>query len=291
MRITDSAVSLRRLIGDDSDSLVTEWLASLKIAGGASNIRIGESELRTQCRDFLAALLGALSSADPTDVGSASYLPVKEMLNEVSRLRAIQGFTPRETATFIFSLKQPLFMRMKSNAGGDAESLADDRWALTLILDTLGLHVMDAYQSSREEIIRRQQEEISELSTPVVKLWQGILALPLIGTLDSTRTQVIMETLLQAIVDEEAEIAIIDITGVPTVDTLVAQHLLKTVAAARLMGADCIISGIRPQIAQTMVHLGLELNVVSKASLADALALALQRTGRMVVARPVTARA
>jgi rsbT co-antagonist protein RsbR len=150
---------------------------------------------------------------------------------------------------------------------------------------------MDAYQSSREEIIRRQQEEISELSTPVVKLWQGILALPLIGTLDSTRTQVIMETLLQAIVDEEAEIAIIDITGVPTVDTLVAQHLLKTVAAARLMGADCIISGIRPQIAQTMVHLGLELNVVSKASLADALALALQRTGRMVVARPVTARA
>jgi rsbT co-antagonist protein RsbR len=287
---TDTAVSLRNIISQDSDSLLADWLASLKIAGGASNIRISEAELRTHCRNFLAVLEGALSSADPTDVSSVSYLPVKDMLTDVSRSRAIQGFTPRETATFIFSLKQPLFLRLKNTVAGDADALAEERWALTTILDTLGLHVMDAYQSSREDVIRRQQEEISELSTPVVKLWQGILALPLIGTLDSTRTQVIMETLLQAIVDEEAEIAIIDITGVPTVDTLVAQHLLKTVAAARLMGADCIISGIRPQIAQTMVHLGLELNVVSKASLADALALALQRTGRMVVARTVPGR-
>jgi len=288
---TDAVGGLRNIISEDSDALLAEWLASLKIAGGASNVRISDAELRTQCRDFLAALLGAFSSADPKEVGGASYSPVKDMLSEVSRSRAIQGFTPRETATFVFSLKQPLFKRMKNIAGGDSEALADERWALTEILDTLGLHVMDAYQASREEIIRRQQEEISELSTPVVKLWKSILALPLIGTLDSTRTQVIMETLLQAIVDEEAEIAIIDITGVPTVDTLVAQHLLKTVAAARLMGADCIISGIRPQIAQTMVHLGLELNVVSKASLADALALALKRTGRMVVERAATARA
>jgi rsbT co-antagonist protein RsbR len=278
-------------MSDESDTILIDWLASLKVSGGASNIRISEAELRTQCRDFLAALLGALDSPDPTDVNSPGYAAVREMLSEVSRSRAMQGFTPRETATFIFSLKQPLFLRIRGKTAGQADALTDERWALSLILDTLGLHVMDAYQSSREEIIRRQQEEISELSTPVVKLWQGILALPLIGTLDSTRTQVIMETLLQAIVDDEAEIAIIDITGVPTVDTLVAQHLLKTVAAARLMGADCIISGIRPQIAQTMVHLGLELNVVSKASLADALALALQRTGRMVVARNVAARA
>jgi len=288
---TDMAMNLRKIISYDSELLLADWLASLKLAGGASTLRISEAELRTQCRDFLAVLQGALSSADdPTDVGGASYLPVREMLTDVSRSRAIQGFTPRETATFIFSLKQPLFMRMKSTNVGDADALDEERWALTVILDTLGLHVMDVYQVSREDVIRRQQEEISELSTPVVKLWQGILALPLIGTLDSTRTQVIMETLLQAIVDEEAEIAIIDITGVPTVDTLVAQHLLKTVAAARLMGADCIISGIRPQIAQTMVHLGLELNVVSKASLADALALALQQTGRMVVARTVPGR-
>ena len=291
MTKTNAAGDLLRLLRDDSDTLLVEWLATLRAAGGTSNGRISEAELRTQCRDFLAALLGAFSSTEPTDVGSAGYSPVREMLGDVSRSRAVQGFTPHETATFVFSLKQPLFIRMGSNAHSDAEALAEGIWALTVILDTLGLHVMEVYQSSREEIIRRQHEEISELSTPVVKLWQGILALPLIGTLDSTRTQVVMENLLQAIVDEEAEIAIIDITGVPTVDTLVAQHLLKTVAAARLMCADCIISGIRPQIAQTMVHLGLELNVVSKASLADALALALQRTGRMVVARTVAARA
>jgi rsbT co-antagonist protein RsbR len=290
MTKTNAVGGLLRLLRDDSDALLTEWLASLKTAGGTSNGRISEAELRTQCRDFLAALLGAFSSDEPGDVDAAGYSPVKEMLGDVSRSRAIQGFTPQETATFVFSLKQPLFIRMRSNARSDADALAGGIWALTEILDTLGLHVMEVYQSSREEIIRRQQEEISELSTPVVKLWQGILALPLIGTLDSTRTQVVMENLLQAIVDEEAEIAIIDITGVPTVDTLVAQHLLKTVAAARLMGADCIISGIRPQIAQTMVHLGLELNVVSKASLADALALALQRTGRMVVPRTAAAR-
>jgi rsbT co-antagonist protein RsbR len=291
MMKTNAAGTLLRPLRDDGDALLVEWLASLRAAGGTSNGRISEAELRTQCRDFLLALLGAFSSEEPTDVGAAAYYPVKEMLGDVSRSRAVQGFTPQETATFVFSLKQPLFVRMRNNARSDAEALAEGIWALTEILDTLGLHVMEVYQTSREEIIRRQQEEISELSTPVVKLWHGILALPLIGTLDSTRTQVVMENLLQAIVDEEAEIAIIDITGVPTVDTLVAQHLLKTVAAARLMGADCIISGIRPQIAQTMVHLGLELNVVSKASLADALALALQRTGRMVVPRTAEARA
>jgi rsbT co-antagonist protein RsbR len=153
------------------------------------------------------------------------------------------------------------------------------------LVDALGLFMMESYQRAREEVIIRQQSEIAELSTPVVKLWQGILALPLIGTLDSARTQVVMENLLDSIVRYEADIAIIDITGVPTVDTLVAQHLLKTVAAARLMGADCIISGIRPQIAQTMVHLGVELNVISKANLSDAFALALRRVGKMVVNR------
>jgi rsbT co-antagonist protein RsbR len=159
---------------------------------------------------------------------------------------------------------------------------ADGIWAATLLLDDLGLYTFDVFQKSREEVILRQQREITELSTPVVKLWEGVLALPVIGTLDSARTQVVMENLLQHIVDEGAEIAIIDITGVPTVDTLTAQHLLKTVAAARLMGADCIISGIRPQIAQTIVHLGVELNVISKATLADAFAVALRRTGRTV---------
>ena len=207
----------------------------------------------------------------------------------MSRSRASQGFSPSETALFVFSLKEPLFGLIQREHAGDAAGAVRQTWALSTLIDQLGLHTIELYQKNREEVILRQQQEISELSTPVVELWDGILALPLIGTLDSSRTQVVMENLLQAIVDEEAEIAIIDITGVPTVDTLVAQHLLKTVAAARLMGADCIISGIRPQIAQTMVHLGVELSVVSKASLADAFKLALQRTGRAATSK--TARA
>jgi rsbT co-antagonist protein RsbR len=205
------------------------------------------------------------------------------MLAELSRSRAMQGFSPSETASFIFSLKEPLFKALNRDKALSGEQIASTIWTVTVLLDALGLFTLEVFQKSREEVIVRQQREIAELSTPVVKLWDGILALPLIGTLDSQRTQVVMENLLQTIVDVEAEIAIIDITGVPTVDTLTAQHLLKTVAAARLMGADCLISGIRPQIAQTMVHLGVELNVISKASLADALAVALRQTGRAVV--------
>lgn len=287
---THAVGSLQSLVRGDNDALLAEWLASLKAAGGVSNGRINEAELRIQCRDFLAALQNAFKSDAPADTESSGYAAVRALLDDVSRSRAMQGFSPKETATFVFSLKQPLFARLRSGAAKDADALAEGAWALNEVMDALGLHVMEVYQTSREEVIRRQQEEITELSTPVVKLWQGIVALPLIGTLDSARTQVVMENLLQSIVDQEAEIAIIDITGVPTVDTQVAQYLLKTVAAARLMGADCIISGIRPQIAQTMVHLGVELNMVSKASLSDALALALQRTGRMVVPRPTAIR-
>jgi len=204
----------------------------------------------------------------------------------MSRSRALQGFSPRETATFIFSLKQPLFNTLNRNSSLSPAQAAELTWAVTLLLDEMGLFTLTVFQKSREEVIVRQQREIAELSTPVVKLWDGILALPLIGTLDSG-PQVVMENLLQAIVDTEAQIAIIDITGVPTVDTLTAQHLLKTVDAAKLMGAKCLISGIRPQIAQTMVHLGVELNVISKATLADAFAVALTETGRTVSKRTV----
>ena len=177
---------------------------------------------------------------------------------------------------FIFSLKQPLFDRLQSSADGNAVNRI---WPANILLDRLGLYTTEVFQRGREQVIIRQQQELMELSTPVVTLWEGILALPLIGTLDSARTQVVMESLLQRIVDTGAAIAIIDITGVPTVDTLTAQHLLKTVAAARLMGADCIISGIRPQIAQTIVHLGVDLaTVITKATLADAFAIALKRS-------------
>jgi rsbT co-antagonist protein RsbR len=204
------------------------------------------------------------------------------MLGGVSRSRAMQGFSPSETATFVFSLKQPLFVRLRQEVK-DAEALAEELWAATVLLDKLGLYTTEVYQKSREAVITRQQQELLELSTPVVRLWQGILAVPLIGVLDSACTQVVMESLLQEIVETGSAIAIIDITGVPTVDTLVAQHLLKTVSAARLMGADCIVSGIRPQIAQTIVQLGVILtDVVTKATLADAFALALQRLGLAV---------
>jgi rsbT co-antagonist protein RsbR len=274
--------ALAGLLDENESELVASWVALIKAAGGTGGGRIKESEVITQCRNVLAALKQAVASGDPANIQSDGFSRVRDLLGEMSRSRAAQGLSPSETATFIFSLKQPLFERIGKHAS-DANAVAADTWEVTRVLDQLGLYTMEVYQKSREEVVSRQQDEISELSTPVVKLWDGVLALPLIGTLDSARTQVVMENLLQSIVDQSAEIAIVDITGVPTVDTLVAQHLLKTIAAARLMGADCIISGIRPQIAQTMVHLGVELNVVSKASLADAFALALRRTGRTVI--------
>ncbi len=228
-------------------------------------------------------LAQACRDGNVTDIDGPSFAPLREILADLSRTRALAGFSPTETAKFILSLKQPLFARLRAVLAAEPERLAAETLTSSELIDALGLFMMEAFQRAREEVIIRQQTEIAELSTPVVKLWQGVLALPLIGTLDSARTQVVMENLLESIVRYEADIAIIDITGVPTVDTLVAQHLLKTVAAARLMGADCIISGIRPQIAQTMVHLGVELNVISKANLSDAFALALRRLGKVVV--------
>jgi rsbT co-antagonist protein RsbR len=272
---------ITRLVADKEQEILPEWLNLLQRAGTLRTGRISESELTVQCRDFLRLFRDALEKGG-VGVANPAYTSVRDFLSDVSRSRALQGFSPRETATFVFSLKQPMFNAMNRDKGLSPAALAQTTWAVTQLIDELGLHTSDVYQKAREEVILRQQREIAELSTPVVKLWDGVLALPIIGTLDSQRTQVVMENLLQSIVDEGAAIAIIDITGVSTVDTLTAQHLLKTVAAARLMGADCIISGIRPQIAQTIVHLGVELNVVSKATLADALSVALRRTGRVV---------
>jgi rsbT co-antagonist protein RsbR len=242
---------------------------------------IKESDLREQSRRFLQ-LFTEVVQQNGDDENADSWKSVKDMLGEVSRTRVAQGFSPSETATFVFSLKQPIFDMLRRELR-DVEELSREIWLTTTLLDKLGLYTTEAYLQSRESIISRQQEELMELSTPVVQLWDNVVALPLIGTLDSERTQVVMENLLEKVVETGAKIAIIDITGVPTVDTLVAQHLLKTVAAARLMGADCIISGIRPQIAQTIVHLGINLaDIITKATLADAFAIALQRTGAKV---------
>jgi len=265
------------------EELLEEWIREQLASDIWRGDLLPESELRRQSSEFLGALRQAAESDNLTDIMTPQWSEVREILTDLSRSRVQQGFAPSETATFIFSLKQPLFTRLRQELEQDADTLANEYWAATVLLDELGLFTTEAYQKSREAVIARQQQELLELSTPVVKLWDGILAVPLIGTLDSTRTQLVMESLLQRIIDTEATIAIIDITGVPTVDTLVAQHLIKTVAAARLMGADCIVSGIRPQIAQTMVQLGVDLDVTTKASLAEALRLALQRSDQTII--------
>ena len=275
-----STSKLADLIRNHEAEILQEWITSQLQSPTVRRDLIKDAELERQSRDFLRALIDAV--ADSKDVQSPGWSVVRDLLTRISQARARQGFTPTETATFVLSLKQPLFSLIRRQRA-DAEALAADTWDATTLLDSLGLLTGEAHMRSREEIINRQQQEMMELSTPVVTLWEGVLALPLIGTLDSMRTQVVMENLLQRIVETGSMIAILDITGVPTVDTLVAQHLLKTVAAARLMGADCIISGIRPQIAQTIVHLGVDLkDIITKASLADAFAIALRKIGMSV---------
>jgi rsbT co-antagonist protein RsbR len=270
--------SLADILGQRESEILSDWMALQRNSAARRADLIGDGDLQRQCKDFLAALRQGASSGVFDDILAPPWAPAREALAEISRSRARLGFTPTETATFVFSLKQPLFRAL-----GKDGTAKDELWNANLLLDKFGLFTTEVYQKSREEVIQKQQREMLELSTPVVKLWDGVLALPLIGTLDSERTQVVMESLLQSIVETGAGIAIIDITGVPTVDTLVAQHLMKTVAAARLMGAECIISGIRPQIAATIVHLGVELrSVVTKATLADAFALALRRTGQTI---------
>jgi rsbT co-antagonist protein RsbR len=263
--------------------VLDEWVRLQLSASTRRGDLIGDRDVREQSRHFLSGLQKALATGADDDIRGTPWTEVRDTLDQLARERARQGFSPSETASFVFSLKQPVFERLRTEFGRDAAALAESTWTATTLLDKLGLWTTEVYQTGREEVIQRQQQEMLELSTPVVRLWDGVLALPLIGTLDSARTQVVMESLLQQVVDTGASIAIIDITGVPTVDTLVAQHLLKTVAAARLMGADCIISGIRPQIAQTIVHLGVELgDVVTRATLADAFGVALKRLGLAV---------
>src|SRR5689334_14673988 len=273
--------SLNRLVVNRRDVILTEWVKEqLRDSNHESQ---SAAELRSQCGEFLALFADASEADEALQFRSEPWAPARAFLADLSRTRARQGFSPSETASFVFALKRPLFAVLRAEFADDAVQLGDEIWRATELLDQLGLLTMEEYQRGREEVIHRQQQEMLELSTPVVTLWDGVLALPMIGTLDSARTQIVMETLLQKIVETGAGIAIIDITGVPTVDTMTAQHLLKTVTATRLMGAECIISGIRPQIAQTIVHLGVDLgDVTTKATLADAFRIALSRTGRVV---------
>jgi rsbT co-antagonist protein RsbR len=278
--MADHRSRLAAIVRDHEAHILADWTSLL---AKASRGVLDRAEVEEQARTFVRLLTDALSADGDEGIDGPAWAKVRDMLASLSASRARHGFSPSETATFIFSLKEPLFAQLRTEYGADAAGLARELWTATLLLDKLGLLTTELFRKTREDIIVRQQRELLELSTPVVALWEGILAVPLIGTLDSERTQVVMESLLQRIVDTGAAIAIIDITGVPTVDTLVAQHLLKTVGAARLMGAECIISGIRPQIAQTIVHLGVDLgNVATKATLADALVLAMARVGAAV---------
>ena len=271
------------IISKHEAEIRTEWVKSMASAVRRSDL-MNDKELEQQTRDLLSGIAEGVRSGDISNLDGPAWARVRDQMQSISASRARQGFTPSETATFVLSLKEPIFNLIRQDLGKNPDSLFEEIWNANLLLDKLALLTTEAYVAAREQLIGRQQQELLELSTPVVKLWEGILALPIIGTLDSARTQVVMESLLQAVVETNSRYAIIDITGVPTVDTLVAQHLLKTITAARLMGAECIISGVRPQIAQTIVHLGIDLaQVITKARLSDALALALQRSGRTVV--------
>ena len=273
---------LASIISEHHTELLDGWLAGL-IARLVRRDKIAESELRQQAAQFLPLLARALETGASFDIEGEAWDDTRQLLGEMSQSRVRQGYSPIDTASFVFALKAPLFGYLRKELDAQPQQLGDAIIGTSKLFDDLGLLTIATYQKAREQVILRQQQELLELSTPVVQLWQNVLALPLIGTLDSARTQVVMESLLQKIVDTGALIAIIDITGVPTVDTLVAQHLLKTIAAARLMGADCIISGIRPQIAQTIVHLGVNLeDVITKATLADAFVVALKRTGSTI---------
>jgi len=276
--LNQKATGLGAILTHRKQDILSQWLREMAGITRRTDL-MSDSEAQTQCRTFLDALAQTTVSAG-LNVQSSGYDGVRKTLSDISRSRALQGFTPTETATFVFSLKRPVFAAIREELANDPAAMSAELWNTTELLDNLGLYTTEMYLKSREEVIRRQQEEMLELSTPVVKLWDGIVALPLIGTLDSARTQVVMESLLDSIVKTNSRVAIIDITGVPTVDTVVAQHLLKTVTAARLMGADCIISGVRPQIAQTIVHLGINLlDVTTKATLSDAFGLALRKAG------------
>jgi rsbT co-antagonist protein RsbR len=274
---------LAEIVSKNEEQIRTEWIRGMGKAVQRADL-ISSAELEEQCRALLGGIAAALKTSGPADLSAAGWNPVRDLLQEISTSRARQGFASSDVAAFVLSLKQPVFSAIRKDLASSQYQLFDMVWTATELLDRVALITTEGFIAAREELISRQQQELLELSTPVVKLWDGILALPIIGTLDSARTQVVMESLLQTVVATNSKFAIIDITGVPTVDTLVAQHLLKTITAARLMGAECIISGIRPQIAQTIVHLGINLeDVVTKAKLSDAFALALQRSGRKVV--------
>ena len=264
-----------KLLQNKKKNILEKWMNNQLSDEGLREDLISNEELRYQSEELIDALVSNLSGESFDDLMSEEWNSVIEILSGISITRARQGFSPRETGNFVFTLKEALLNVLQEEIGDNSKLLFEESMKITRLMDNLSVITFETFIKGREEVILRQTDEITEISTPVIRVWDGILALPIIGTLDSARTQVVMENLLQEIVDTGSSIAILDISGVPAVDSLVAQHLIKTVSATRLMGAECIISGIRPEIAQTVVHLGIDLSsIITKASLASALAYA-----------------
>lgn len=263
---------IAKLLLKKRKQVLEDWMTGQLADNSLREDLISNDELRQQSEELLEILLQSITDKNIGEPQSPDFEPVHEVLSGISISRARQGFSPRETGAFVFSLKEALIQTLQAELKDDPKELVSAVIKIHKLLDALGIVTFETFIKGREEVILRQTDEIAEISTPVIRVWDGILALPIIGTLDSSRTQVVMESLLNEIVESGSTIAILDISGVPAVDSLVAQHLIKTVAATRLMGAECIISGIRPEIAQTVVHLGIDLsNIVTKASLASAL--------------------
>jgi len=265
-------IDISKMLQKKKKQILDLWMKNQLADDGLREDLMSNEELREQSEELVNILLQKLTEENLSNIESSDFDDIYEILGGISITRARQGFSPRETGIYIFSLKDALLEVLQQEFKNDPAGLYDASMKVSKLIDSFGIVTFETFIKGREEVILRQTDEIAEISTPVIRVWDGIVALPIIGTLDSARTQVVMENLLQEIVNTGSSIAILDISGVPTVDSLVAQHLIKTVSATRLMGAECIISGIRPEIAQTVVHLGIDLsNVVTKSTLANAL--------------------
>jgi rsbT co-antagonist protein RsbR len=255
------------ILNQNKEAILELWISKQKAEDSYFNV----DDQKEDSEDFVSSFLSVLNEDNINDKDSKTFDKVYEILMGISVSRAKRGFSPRETAVYLFSFKEAL-LEVLSNEINDPAALYEENLKISRLIDNMAILTFEGYIKGREDVILRQTDEIAEISTPVIRVWDGVVALPIIGTLDSARTQVVMENLLQQIVDTGSTIAILDISGVPAVDSLVAQHLIKTVSATRLLGAECIISGIRPEIAQIVVHLGIDLsNIITKSSLASAL--------------------